>query len=96
MKSDIRVLEGISQELRENDEFMLTAIKRNAQAITYASSELLNDHDFLRRAIKQNIKGLLHCNNFHFANFPQHEIKFIFDCIREEVMNEMYVQRKTQ
>jgi hypothetical protein len=83
----------ISDELRDNKEFMLEAIKINIMALQYASERIKNDKDFIINAIYQDCDAFVIASNelrgneevaLVAANEHIHMIKFASDKLRDD------------
>ena len=58
MKNNVNILLHISDDLKNDKEFIFTCIQENIQALKYASDDLKNDKEFILTCIKVNAKTL--------------------------------------
>lgn len=71
---------NVSDDIRNNREFMLKAIELNSDCIGYSSNKLLNDSDYMIEVIKKNPK----CINFASVDL-KHEKDFMLKAIERDI-----------
>lgn len=79
-KGELYCFAFVSEELKNNKDFMLQAIELNRDCIGYSSNELLSDSDFMIKVIKIDPK----CINFANVNMKFEE-DFMLQAIEQDI-----------